>query len=158
MIETINSHHLAKPIARTGAMASGLQNLMLAIALCFVFFSTQAISGESKARPTISQTQLLSIINAPSSSPYLLLDVRSDDEYKDGHIDSAVNISHSTLADNLNALPEDKSALVVVYCRSGRRAAMGEQILRDNGYTNVWHLEGDIKGWQASDLPLVGKN
>jgi len=61
------------------------------VTLCFVFFSTQAISGEPKARPTISQTQLLSIINAPSSSPYLLLDVRSDNEYKDGHIDSAVS-------------------------------------------------------------------
>lgn len=105
-------------------------------------------------RPTVSQSQALSLINAPSAQAFTLLDVRSPKEYSEGHIKKAKNISHSTLADNLNLLPNNKDQMVVVYCRSGRRAGVAEEILRQAGYTNVWHLNGDMKGWQASDLPV----
>ncbi|NMP30348.1 rhodanese-like domain-containing protein [Thalassotalea sp. M1531] len=106
-------------------------------------------------RPTVSQEQVLSLINAPKAETYTLLDVRSDKEFSEGHVKSAINVSHDALTDKLSMLPNDKDQLVIVYCRSGRRAGIAEQILRDKGFTNVWHLDGDMKGWQASELPLV---
>ena len=105
-------------------------------------------------RPSVSQAHVLSLINAPYTSGYTLLDVRSSEEYQSGHIQSAINISHMTLSDELAKLPSNKDANIIVYCRSGRRAGIAEQILRKSGYTNVWHLTGDVIAWQESGLPL----
>lgn len=106
-------------------------------------------------RPTITQQQLLSLQAATKAPAFTLLDVRSAEEYQEGHIKGAVNISHSTLADNLAKLAKNKDNMVIVYCRSGRRAGIAEGILRDNGFTNVKHLDGDMKGWLANQLSVV---
>jgi len=106
-------------------------------------------------RPTITQQQLLSLQAATKAPAFTLLDVRSVEEYQEGHIKGAVNISHSTLADNLAQLAKSKDTMVIVYCRSGRRAGIAEGILRDNGFTNVKHLDGDMKGWLANQLSVV---
>ena len=106
-------------------------------------------------RPTITQQQLLSLQAATKAPAFTLLDVRSAEEYQEGHIKGAVNISHSTLADNLAKLAKNKDTMVIVYCRSGRRAGIAEGILRDNGFTNVKHLDGDMKGWLANQLSVV---
>jgi phage shock protein E len=111
----------------------------------------------AESRSTVTQAQLTSLKAAPSSPKYTLLDVRSTEEYQAGHISGAVNVSHSELSDKLSFLTQDKSEMIVVYCRSGRRAGIAEQILKDNGYTNVRHLAGDMKGWEESNLPVVTK-
>lgn len=128
---------------------------MLLITLFAITFST-VIQAET-SRPTMTQAQLLSLQSAPLSPAFTLLDVRSSEEYNAGHIQGAVNISHDTLNTQLNLLPQDKNQLVVVYCRSGRRAGVAEQILKENGYTRVTHLAGDMNGWQESELPLATK-
>ena len=127
----------------------------LLITLFALTFSTVMLADTS--RPTLTQTQLLSLQSAPLSPAFTLLDVRSSEEYSAGHIQGAVNISHDALNNQLNLLPQDKDQLLVVYCRSGRRAGVAEQILRENGYTRVTHLAGDMNGWQESNLPLVTK-
>ncbi|MFD2165292.1 rhodanese-like domain-containing protein [Thalassotalea euphylliae] len=101
----------------------------------------------------MTQTQVMSLIEAPKAAAYTVLDVRSAEEFSEGHVPGATNISHSTLADKLSMLPSDKSQLIVVYCRSGRRAGVAEDILANAGYTNVWHMDGDMKAWQRNNLP-----
>ena len=119
-------------------------------------FSTFVIAKET---PEISQEQLLSLKAAAKSPEFIVLDVRSDEEFKSGHIVNAVNISHDHLTDKLSLLSQklagDKSALIIVHCRSGRRAAMAEEILRDNGFSNVRHLSGDMNAWQKNNLPTI---
>lgn len=109
--------------------------------------------------PQVSQQQLLSMQSAPKSPTLIILDVRTQEEFDEGHIQGAINISHNLLSDKLTELDAklngDKSALIVVHCRSGRRAAKAEEVLRQNNYTNVRHLAGDIKLWQENNLPLV---
>ncbi|REL34290.1 rhodanese-like domain-containing protein [Thalassotalea euphylliae] len=125
-------------------LAASLQ-LLLVTVTSFVWASE---------RPSVSQEHVLSLVNAPLTSGYTLLDVRTAEEFKTGHIQSAINISHTELANNLTLLPSDKAANIIVYCRSGRRAAVAEQLLRKQGYSNIWHLTGDIIAWQANGLPL----
>ena len=85
---------------------------------------------------------------------YVVLDVRSAEEYADGHIDGALNIAHKEVANKLDILKQlDKT--IVVHCRSGRRALVAEQALIDAGLTNLKHLEGDFIGWQEQQLPLI---
>jgi rhodanese-related sulfurtransferase len=97
----------------------------------------------------ISQQELMS---SPPTG-VLILDVRTQEEFSSGHVPGAVNIPHDELASRLADLESDTDRPVVVYCRSGRRAGFASSVLVDAGYTNIFHLEGDMNGWQASGLP-----
>ncbi len=83
-----------------------------------------------------------------------LVDVRSIDEYAEGHIEGAINIPIETVADNLALLPA-LDANIVVYCGSGHRSALVMESLTLLGYTNVRSLLGGTKAWMASELPVT---
>lgn len=52
-------------------------------------------------------------------------------------------------------LPEDKNTEILLYCRSGRMSEEAGAVLHEQGYTNVAHLEGGMKAWEAAGRPLV---
>ena len=75
----------------------------------------------------------------------VLLDVRNQDEYDEYHIVDSVLIPVDELESRLSELP-DKDALIIVFCRAGRRSAIAAGILTANGYTNVRDMQS-IKNW-----------
>lgn len=81
--------------------------------------------------------------------PYILVDVRTPEEYAGGYIPTAVNIPVTDIA----AAPptRDKGALIIVYCASGRRSALAAKTLTDMGYTRVVDF-GGVSRWTG---PLV---
>lgn len=84
----------------------------------------------------------------------LILDVRSPEEYAAGHVPNAVNIPHTEIAQNIERLLGYKDKTVVVYCRSGFRAGKAGNVLVENGFSSVKHLEGDMLGWETSGNPI----
>jgi len=121
------------------------------IALVFSLFSAVIFAGET---PQISQQDLLTALKAPKHN-IVVLDVRSAQEYKNGHIVDAINVSHNTITENLNFLSQYKDKTVVVYCRSGRRAGVAEHILAENNFRDLRHLTGDMNAWLKAELPVV---
>ena len=121
------------------------------IILALSLFATAVFAGET---PQISQQELLSALKAPGHN-IVVLDVRSAEEYEDGHLVGAINVSHDTVADKLNQLSQYKNSTVVVYCRSGRRAAFAENILSENNFKNLRHLTGDMNDWLEAKLPII---
>lgn len=88
--------------------------------------------------------------------PDLLLDVRSEEEWEDpGYIEDATHLWIDEFVMNLDMLPEDMDANVVVYCASSYRGGVVTTMMGMMGYTNVRNLAGGIKGWIAADLPVV---
>lgn len=84
-----------------------------------------------------------------------LLDVRTPEEYAEGHIAGAVNID--VQSDDFQQLAEkelSKDSTILVYCRSGRRSLDAAEILTRLGY-RVVNLKGGILDWQASGLPVT---
>ena len=67
-----------------------------------------------------------------------------------------LSIPYNEIGQNLNRLPADKSARVVLYCRSGPMSAEAAETLVGLGYTDVWDLEGGMIAWQEAGLPLEG--
>lgn len=88
-----------------------------------------------------------------TSSNYQLIDVRTPEEYSEGHISGALNIDWNgdEFESEMNQL--DKSIPVYIYCRSGRRSAEAADFMRKNGFKTVKELDGGILNWQESGLP-----
>lgn len=85
----------------------------------------------------------------------LLLDVRTPAEYRDGHVAGALNVPVDELAARHGVLGIPRDAELVVYCKSGKRAARARDTLRGLGYSRVELLEGSADAWRADGRPLV---
>ena len=75
---------------------------------------------------------------------YIILDVRTQEEYDQGHIPGAILISHEEIAEKAEDVLTDKNQLILVYCRSGRRSKIAAEALAELGYTNIKEFGGII--------------
>ena len=75
---------------------------------------------------------------------YIILDVRTQEEYDQGHIPGAIVISHEEIAEKAEEVLTDKDQLILVYCRSGRRSKIAAEALVELGYTNIKEFGGII--------------
>lgn len=85
----------------------------------------------------------------------LLLDVRTPAEYREGHLAGALNVPVDEVAARYGVLgiPHDRE--LIVYCKTGKRAARARDTLQALGYTHVQLLEGSADAWRAEGRPLV---
>ncbi len=109
--------------------------------------------GLSANVTTIPQQALLDKI--ASDTPLLILDVRTPEEYVEGHVPNAINIPHDEIKQQVSliAQAESEGKEIVVYCRSGRRAGYVESVLHSSGIRSLHHLEGDMNAWTKSNHP-----
>lgn len=66
-----------------------------------------------------------------------VIDVRTEQEYKAGHLKNSINIPHGEIKDTIAEHAHDKNQKIIVYCRSGRRSGIAKKTLNEMGYTNV---------------------
>ena len=66
-----------------------------------------------------------------------VIDVRSEQEYKAGHLKNSINIPHVQIKDKIGEYVQDKNQKIIVFCRSGRRSGIAKNVLSEMGYTNV---------------------
>jgi len=90
-----------------------------------------------------------------SGEPLVLIDVRDPDEYRDGYIEPAVNISRGFLEFRIGTATTDPSVPIVLYCQTGLRSALAAKALTDLGFANVINLAGCYQKWVQSGLPTV---
>lgn len=90
----------------------------------------------------------------------VLLDVREADEYAAGHLPGAVHVSRGMLEFKLGGTPElsHRDLKVVLYCKTGGRAALAARSLQDMGYVNVQSLAGGFDAWAAAGKPVARPN
>ena len=75
---------------------------------------------------------------------YIILDVRTQEEYDEGHIPGAILIPYTQIAEKAEEVLTDKDQLILVYCRSGRRSKIAAEALVELGYTNIKEFGGII--------------
>lgn len=98
----------------------------------------------SRAYQKISPAEAKAIMD--DGSPHIVLDVRTADEYGQGHIPGAILIPDTELASRAEAELPNKDETILVYCRSGRRSAAAAEQLSSMGYTQVFDF-GGIVDW-----------
>ncbi|MDP1697800.1 MAG: rhodanese-like domain-containing protein [Xanthomonadaceae bacterium] len=101
---------------------------------------------------------------APPAPP-VLLDVREPGEFATAHLQGAINIprgvlefqveAHPAMACSTNPALAEREREVLVYCRSGGRAALAAVALQNMGFTQVRSISGGIDAWTAAGLPVV---
>ena len=79
-----------------------------------------------------------------SEEGYVILDVRSQEEYEAAHIPGAILLPHTEIEERAEEMLADKDQLILVYCRSGRRSKLAAGALVELGYTNVKEFGGII--------------
>ena len=85
-------------------------------------------------------------------SDVVVLDVREQWEYDEGHIPGVVHIPMNDIPGRISEIPTDQT--VVVSCRSGNRSGQVASFLRNEGFTNIHNLNGGIVAWQSAGLPV----
>jgi len=87
--------------------------------------------------------------------PFVILDVRTPEEYGEGHIEGAVvwDVNRDDFAESLGmAYPRD--GRYVVYCRSGVRSRTATEIMQSLGFTDIYEIEGGFNAWKTAGLPV----
>jgi phage shock protein E len=95
------------------------------------------------------------IADGLGDADFVLLDVRTPDEFNEVRLDGAVNLDFyaADFADRLADL--DREVTYVVYCNSGNRSGTTLEMMRDLGFTTVHNVDGGITRWYQEGLPLV---
>lgn len=100
--------------------------------------------AEKTGYSQITQAEAVQIME--QQKDYIILDVRTEEEYAEGHIKNAICVPNESITDKEPSQLPDKGQLILVYCRSGRRSKLAAQKLADMGYTNVKEF-GGINEW-----------
>jgi rhodanese-related sulfurtransferase len=89
------------------------------------------------------------------NSNFVIVDVRTPEEFRDGHIEGAVNVDFRSgnFPNEIDRL--DKSKTYFVYCRTGNRSYDAVALMGSLGFRSIVRLEGDITGWKSAGLPVV---
>ena len=100
-------------------------------------FAVACYSATTETGNTITP-EVLSAIEQQA----LIVDVRTPEEFADGHYPGAINIPHETILDGLNQLGVTADTAVILYCRSGNRSGQAEQVLQEKGFTEARNAGG----------------
>ena len=115
-------------------------NRIVVLSLIFIFSCELLNSPEINI---ISESDFVEILD----SDYTLIDVRTQDEFDLGHIDSAINLDFysETFQNDILSLPKNET--IVLYCRTNNRSSKTANILKENGFKEIAVLEGGITEW-----------
>lgn len=94
----------------------------------------------------VSMNDIVKIME--ENKDYVIVDVRTPDEYKEGHIPNAINIPNETINETVYNKLKDKNQLILIYCRSGSRSRQAAYKMQKLGYTNLVDF-GGIINWKG---------
>ena len=120
-----------------------------------IFFSLLLVYScqifESTEINVISDVQFTEI----QDSDYILVDVRTIEEYESGHIQDAIHFDFYSESFQKEILSIDKSSSIILYCRTQNRSTKTANFLKENGYKEITVLEGGITSWVKKGNDLV---
>jgi rhodanese-related sulfurtransferase len=107
----------------------------------------------NEAKSQIKQIDIAEYQNMPRDG-HVLIDVREDREWTDGHAAGAIHLSKGVIERDIESEIPDKSTTMVLYCGGGFRSALTAAELKKMGYTNVISLDGGWRAWNQAGLPV----
>ncbi|MFN7684511.1 MAG: rhodanese-like domain-containing protein [Oligoflexia bacterium] len=107
------------------------------------------------AKKSIQETNVAEIsARIKNGDCFHFIDVREDDEWREGHAKGAVHLGKGVIERDIEAEIPDKSAEIVLYCGGGFRSALAAETLMRMGYTHVVSMDGGFRAWAEAGLPV----
>jgi rhodanese-related sulfurtransferase len=127
-----------------------------------IFAILAACAGMAGSNSTLSGNRILepkdanALIEKNKGNPnFIVLDVRTPDEFSEGHIAGAINVDYNSGGFRTELAGLDKKKTYIVYCRTGRRSTDAVRIMKEMGFTDLLRINGDVIRWKSEKLPLV---
>jgi len=120
-----------------------LQYLILAV------FLSMSCSFAQAASELVSPKEAFTLSTEKKA---VIVDVREDDEWNEGHIAGAIHIPLKQLNGRLSELQQYKDTSIITQCRSGGRSAKALDVLKAAGFSKVYDMEGGIVAWSKDGL------
>lgn len=134
---------------RIALVMLALMGALLLVGACGSTDKGSAPAGTSEA------TRDVAAFAASMGEPgTVVLDVRTPQEFAQGHIAGAVNVDVESPDFATRIAKRDKNVPYAVYCRSGRRSGIALELMVRQGFTTVYHLDGGITAWQEAGKPV----
>jgi rhodanese-related sulfurtransferase len=122
--------------------------LVVILALLIMSFIKSRFLGFKEIKPA----EVVQLLNHNDA---IVIDVRDDKEYSEGHILNAVHVPLGVLEGRLNELEKYRARHVIVACNAGQQSARAGMIMQKQGFTNLYKLAGGMRAWQSAHLPVT---
>jgi len=110
------------------------------------------VTESKRGGQSISTHEATLLINRENA---VVLDLRAQAEYNNGHIVDALNVPYTSLNDRLGELEKYKERPVILVCKMGQHSGAAAKQLMKAGFTQVKRMRGGIAEWSSANLPLV---
>jgi rhodanese-related sulfurtransferase len=118
--------------------------------------SPQFLKLVSEAKTRVRETNVTDVKRRmESGEKFLLVDVREDNEWANGHLPGAVHLGRGIIERDIEAWMPETSTKIILYCGGGFRSALVADNLQKMGYTNVESMDGGWRGWMEAGLPTA---
>jgi len=118
--------------------------------------SPQFLKLVNEAKARVKETNVENVKHRmEAGEKFLLVDVREDNEWANGHMPKAVHMGRGIIERDIETAVPDTSTKMILYCGGGFRSALVADNLQKMGYTNVESMDGGWKGWLAAGLPTA---
>ncbi len=129
----------------------------IAFILCILLFPSQIWANATKVSGKIYQaatSQDVFTLLQQTSTPFIILDIRTPKEFVQGHILGAQLLDFFAPDFREKLAKLDKKASYIVYCRTGHRSTQALALMQELDFQNVIHMHDGIVGWKKNHLPL----
>ena len=128
--------------------------LFLALAILVTLVVREPLMRGAHGYTGVGPVEATGLINHQDA---IVLDVREDNEFKEGHILHALHIPVSRMSSRIHELEKYRTRPIIVACLSGSRSGRVCSLLRKQGFESVYNLDGGLLAWQNANLPVTQK-
>lgn len=122
------------------------------LVVLFLFLRTFIATGGAKSINCLEAVRMMNKEDA------FVLDVRTQEEYKQGHITSSTNIPLGLVDTRISDIQNKKSSPVILVCQSGNRSMQAARALKKHGFEKIFNLTGGMLSWKQANLPVLSGN
>lgn len=151
---------------KRGKIMMGFLSPLLVVFICMVMFSRcaqqvkkQEVMGPGEKYFSVDilppRDAFELIQKNKGNSNFVILDIRTPEEFRDGHIADAINVDFRSENFGREIDRLDRNRTYFVYCRTGNRSYDALNLMGPIGFRSIVRLAGDINGWKSAGLPIV---
>ena len=117
-----------------------------------LLFFPKVLSRDNKVLGSKEVTLLI------NREPAMLVDVRSEADFRAGHITNAINIPLDQIEVQINKITSNSKKNIIVYCQKGVRSAQAFRLLNKLGLPKLYTIDGGLDAWLKNNLPIIEEN